>query len=217
MAPIRVNTRTFVASCIMVAALEFGLAHLDVSGLRASYLLLGACRLLEAVLLVIFTEWLGKSLADIGLCKRTLLHGALRGIYWSLGFGALAGVGMIIMFAMGQNPFVLLHGGAPRLSGWSLTVFFIVGGLVGPIAEELFFRGILYGFVRRWGVIAALVVSTALFVMCHRVGGRIPFTQVVGGLVFALSYEKEKNLMAPIVLHVAGNVSLFSLPLLLGG
>jgi hypothetical protein len=44
--------------------------------------------------------------------------------------------------------------------------------------------------------------------------GFIPITQLVGGIVFALAYEKEKNLMAPITIHCLGNLAIFSIGLL---
>jgi membrane protease YdiL (CAAX protease family) len=33
----------------------------------------------------------------------------------------------------------------------------------------------------------------------------------VGGIVFAIAYEKEKNLMVPITIHCLGNLAIFSL------
>jgi hypothetical protein len=42
----------------------------------------------------------------------------------------------------------------------------------------------------------------------------IPIPQIVGGLLFALSYEVEKNLMVPIIIHMSGNLAIFSLPYL---
>jgi membrane protease YdiL (CAAX protease family) len=45
---------------------------------------------------------------------------------------------------------------------------------------------------------------------CSLVGvGRVH----VGGVVFALAYEKEKNLLVPIVIHISGNLAIFALSL----
>ena len=41
-----------------------------------------------------------------------------------------------------------------------------------------------------------------------------PVTQIVGGVVFCLAYEKEKSLLVPIVIHMLGNAALFTLGLL---
>jgi membrane protease YdiL (CAAX protease family) len=88
-----------------------------------------------------------------------------------------------------------------------------VGGVVSPIAEEVFFRGILYGFLRRWGVLVAVVGSTVIFVLAHPIISGIRLTQIVGGLVFAVAYEVEGNLMVPITIHALGNLAIFSLSL----
>jgi len=58
-------------------------------------------------------------------------------------------------------------------------------------------------------------VSTLTFVLVHPSAFHgIPLTQAVGGILFALTYEKERNLMAPITLHVLGNSAIFALSLI---
>ena len=92
----------------------------------------------------------------------------------------------------------------------TLILFFLVGGVLAPVAEEIFFRGLLYGFFRRWGAAVAVILSTALFAFAHPLQS-LPFTQIVGGLLFALSYEVEGNLLVPITIHVLGNLAIFAL------
>ena len=87
----------------------------------------------------------------------------------------------------------------------------MVGSLIAPIAEEIYFRGLVYGYLRRWGPIVAILGSTLLFVVIHPNLQNLPFPQIVGGLLFATAYEVEKNLMVPIVIHISGNLALFSL------
>jgi membrane protease YdiL (CAAX protease family) len=80
------------------------------------------------------------------------------------------------------------------------------------VAEEVFFRGILYGFLKRWGKWTAVVLSSLIFVLFHRFDG-FPLPQAVGGVVFALAYDAGQSLLAPITIHVLGNLALFSLSL----
>lgn len=80
-------------------------------------------------------------------------------------------------------------------------VFFVVGSLLGPVVEELFFRGLIYGYLRFWGAGWALLSSTASLVAAHSFS-EDPVTRIIEGLTFAVAYEIEKNLMAPIVVHV---------------
>ena len=89
------------------------------------------------------------------------------------------------------------------------------GYVIAPVAEEIFFRGILYGFFRQWGIMVALVISTALFVISHAIGSGLPITQVIGGLLFAVAYEIEKNLLVPIIIHSLGNLAIFCLSFLI--
>ena len=89
----------------------------------------------------------------------------------------------------------------------------MVGGIISPVAEEIFFRGMLYGYFRRWGIWAALLLSTVVFVMAHAIFHRVPLPQIVGGILFALAYEKEKNLMVPMTIHVLGNLAIFAIAL----
>jgi membrane protease YdiL (CAAX protease family) len=123
-----------------------------------------------------------------------------------------------LLFLAGINPASLFHGRMPDrvLDG---VLLYIIGGLIAPVAEEIFFRGVVYGYVRgqmgnisrRWAVPAALLVSTGLFVAAHQTGSGVPLPQLVGGLVFCLSYEIEKSLVTPIIIHSAGNMALFTL------
>ena len=91
-------------------------------------------------------------------------------------------------------------------------MLFLVGGFIGPVAEEMLFRGLVYNYLRRWGFWAALALSTLVFTVPHAGASGVPMPQIVGGLVFATAYEIEKNLLAPITIHVLGNLALFGLP-----
>jgi membrane protease YdiL (CAAX protease family) len=120
---------------------------------------------------------------------------------------------MGLLHLAGINALRLLETPLPE-SIVSIFFYLLIGGVIGPLAEEIFFRGIVYGYLRRWGVFAAVAVSTLLFVLPHLTGGNLPVTQIVGGIVFALAYEKEKNLMVPITIHCLGNLAIFGLTLL---
>jgi membrane protease YdiL (CAAX protease family) len=171
---------------------------------------LGITRLLEVFVMLIVVYLAEKRLDVIGLSPGQILPGIRKGLIWAAGFGVIAGLSIFILLAFGFNALkmmrVNLTGGPPEI-----MLFFIVAALIGPVAEEIFFRGILYGFFRRWGVFAALVITTLLFVFSHPTRTGLPITQAVGGIVFALAYEIEGSLMVPIVIHCLGNLAIFSL------
>jgi uncharacterized protein len=148
--------------------------------------------------------------AAIGLGRNQIIPGLSRGLFWSLIFGLCTLAGMAAFYLAGTNPFSLIQTALPR-SGGSLVLFFVTGGLVAPVAEEVFFRGIVYAFLRRWGIPAAITGTTLIFVALHTARHGLPITQMVGGIVFCAAYEKERKLMTPIVIHALGNTAIFAL------
>jgi membrane protease YdiL (CAAX protease family) len=176
-------------------------------------ILLGVIRLLETALLVLAAIIYGNGLFSVGLARSGVVSGFARGLLWSFGFGMSALVVYLILYAVGINGMTLIHTRMPR-NPRAIAILFLVGGVVGPAAEEIFFRGVLYGFFRRWGVFVALTMSTFVFVVAHPGFPHIPVTQVVGGIVFAVAYEIEGRLMAPLTIHVLGNTVLFTLSLI---
>ncbi len=178
-------------------------------------IVLGAMRLLQAGLIVMIVWIREKGLASVGLSWKGLVPGLRKGCIWSAGFGLLVLLGGIFLHTMGINPLPLIHTPLPSNLGHVL-LFFIVGGIIGPVTEEILFRGVLYGFFRRWGDMAAILLSTLAFVLVHLHLPVIPVTQIVGGLLFALAYEVEKNLMVPITLHSLGNMAIFGISLMGG-
>jgi membrane protease YdiL (CAAX protease family) len=206
----KITLKTLTISIAAVFAIET-VFRLAISGQPGSHLpALGIIRCLEALLLVFITGRFEKDPNAIGLSRSKMLPGFLRGLIWSVCFGIAAGVLFLVLFTVGINPLKLVDTPLPSAPR-QIFIFFLVGGVIGPIGEEIFFRGIIFGFFRRWGVYAAILTSTALFVLPHFDGHHLPLTQIVGGIVFAIAYEKEKSLMVPITIHCLGNMAIFSL------
>jgi membrane-associated protease RseP (regulator of RpoE activity) len=74
-----------------------------------------------------------------------------------------------------------------------------------PLAEELFYRGLVHGAVRRYNVALALVVQAALFAAMHQYDLTYALFVFAGGLVFGLIYEWRRTLITPIAAHFTGN------------
>jgi len=174
---------------------------------------LAGARLLQILLVFLIVVTWGKGLSSIGLARSEMVSGVKKGLLWSAGFGAITAITSAVLFIAGINPFALLKSPLPKQTV-DLVLFFIVGGIIGPAAEELFFRGILYGFLRRWGVTLALILSTLIFVLCHPISYGIPVTRLVGGLLFAAAYEIGGSLIVPITIHTLGNLAIFTLSLI---
>lgn len=213
MEAIKITLKTFVISIAAVFAMET-VFRLRFAGQTASpFAALGIIRSMEAVLLVFIVSRFEKDPNAIGLSRSKLYPGLKKGLVWSAGFGVAAGILFSVLLASGLNPLKLVHTPLPS-APWQIIFFFLVGGVIGPVWEEIFFRGIIFGFFRRWGLYAAVLISTALFVLPHYDGSYLPLTQIVGGIVFAIAYEKEKNLIVPVTVHCLGNIAIFSLTFL---
>jgi membrane protease YdiL (CAAX protease family) len=202
--------KTLAISIAVVLAMET-VFRLTLAGQTVSPLLaLGITRCIEAVLLVFIANRFEKDPNAIGLSKSKLYPGLKRGLVWSAGFGIAAGILFAVLLAAGINPLKLVHTPLPSAPR-QIIVFFLVGGVIGPVWEEIFLRGFIFGFFRRWGLYTAILISTALFVLPHYDGSHLPLTQIVGGIVFAIAYEKEKSLIVPVTIHCLGNIAIFSL------
>lgn len=176
-------------------------------------------RILQTSLILLILGFSPSGLSIIGLSRGLLGFGIWRGLIWSAGFGLAAAVFGSLLLLFGMSPLELIHVHLPART-WEILLFFGVGGIVAPVAEEIFFRGVLYGYLKgllngripeKSAVTAAMMVSTLLFALAHAGISGIPVPQLVGGLVFCLAYEMEKTLAAPMVIHCLGNLALFSL------
>jgi len=173
----------------------------------------GVVRLIEITLIIIIVLVWGKGLSSIGLVASEMIKGLKRGLFWSAGFGIITFFAFIVLFLVDINSLTLIHTRLPEKSG-EIVLFYLVAGIIGPVAEEILFRGIIYGFFRRWGVLAALILSSVIFVLAHLTLSTIPIPQIVGGVIFAIAYEKEGSLIVPISIHALGNMAIFTLSLI---
>jgi membrane protease YdiL (CAAX protease family) len=212
MATNTIKLNTVVLTLIAVTATEF-LGGLIIGRLALSPIFwLGVLRLIQTGAIVFIVIKQESGLAIIGWKMSAWTEGLKKGAVWSLGFGLIAGGTMLAIYYMGHNPLLLVRSPLPAAKA-QLAGYFLVGGFIAPVAEELCFRGILYTYFRRWGIILALMASTIIFVVLHATHG-LPVTQIVGGIVFAIAYEISHNLMVPITIHALGNLAIFSLSLL---
>jgi membrane protease YdiL (CAAX protease family) len=89
----------------------------------------------------------------------------------------------------------------PTLS--SRVALVAVVALVIPLARELFFRGILFGELRRTVGSSWAVLATAVFFMCCAPGWRVMPTAFVLGLALARVRDRTGTVLAAIVAHLA--------------
>jgi CAAX protease family protein len=128
------------------------------------------------------------------------------------------GVGVLAMPAMALTGAAVQHLlgrplGSPQIrflapDGFSWTIvigMIVIGGILAPLAEEIIFRGLLYGWLRRFmGLVPAAILSAAIFGLVH---GMLPVIAAafVVGLALAYIYERTGSLWAPAIVHATQN------------
>ena len=136
----------------IIAVVEVGIVQLPLAPLVKT----GIARCLEIVLILLLFQTSDSRLTSIGLSKDLRLPGFIKGLIWSAGFALLAFLAGGVLFFTGINPFKLLYVGLPA-TRTDLVLFYIIGGFIAPVAEEIFFRGVIYGYVK--GVLSPKITS----------------------------------------------------------
>ena len=96
---------------------------------------------------------------------------------------------------------------------YSFTVLGTV--LLAPVAEELLYRGLIFGTLYERSALLAYILSTLLFAMVHVVGyigAYEPMTLLLcllqylpAGLCLGFAYARTGSILAPILAHIAIN------------
>lgn len=103
----------------------------------------------------------------------------------------------------------------PEYTGfWAVLSSNILIVVIGPIVEELIFRGaLLYRFKEKYSLNKAIILSSLIFGLFHM--------DVVGATVFgifmALIYIKTKNILVPMLIHMVYNLGTVLLAFIPGG
>lgn len=74
-----------------------------------------------------------------------------------------------------------------------------------PLGEELFFRGTVFGLLKKMSVPAASVISSLIFALSHAsIQGFI--CAFFAGLVLCMIYKRTGNLILPVICHATNNL-----------
>ncbi len=96
----------------------------------------------------------------------------------------------MLRMVIGSNDFILL---------------FIIGALLAPLAEELFYRGMVYPVFRhKFGPIPAMIMAGTLFGIVHFDSWRV-IPLAVGGIILSYIYEKTNSILVTTMAHGVWN------------
>ena len=149
--------------------------------------------------------------------KRTIRDMYLTHLKWEpkSAYGLLA----LAVFGLSQGGIMLLGvtGIVERTNAYSviaqegrscssLLAAFITFGVISPIAQELLFRGVIYGYVRRFFDVKTAIIGTAI--LCGVFSGNMTnllFTVPMGYLI-AYAYEYFGDFKVPLFAHIGVKV-----------
>lgn len=78
--------------------------------------------------------------------------------------------------------------------------------IIGPISEELVFRGAIYGKLREsHNFFGAAVISSTIFALLHGFGP-VTINAFMIGMVLCLTFEKTKSLIPCFIIHACNNI-----------
>ncbi len=156
----------------------------------------------------------------------------VRHFAWGAGAGLILypivalGVGLVVIVlleAFAGDPVETPDQLAPGLTGAGRILAVLYGFAIAPIAEEFFFRGVLFrALADRRGFWAGALISGAVFGLVHYPVGEpfadamvLPLVMTVTGIGLAWIYERRQSLLAPIAAHMVFNA--IGLVLILSG
>ena len=153
----------------------------------------------------IFRDFLRNTAADFpNRWKQTVIAVSLGFVVYYLSSMALSAITYrffpdyvnsndVAISQAGQQNFYLIAIGAVALA---------------PVAEELFYRGLIFGTLHRRSRILAYAVSTLVFAAIHVHGlDPVSFVQYLpAGLVLAWAYEYSGSIATPLAIHIAVNI-----------
>ena len=170
-----------------------------------------------------YFQSIGALLLELVYLLPVVLIFAWRRIHWKhLGFGAfnmnVVGVGCGLL--IGGYAIILLHNTLLTVLGVdtqgeqifemfnqleSPVWLFLVGAVIAPIVEEIFFRGFLFqGFRQKYGWMPAVFISSAIFGAAHLDPVALIPTFVLG-CVLAYMYHRSNSVWPGIIFHAAIN------------
>lgn len=159
-----------------------------------------------------FHKFLGRSLVAAGKGFWDFIQAAVLGFvgYW------VATTALSVLIDLLVPGFSNINDQSIAALAGSHYVLMVIGTVIlVPTAEEVLFRGVVFGSIRRQSRLWAYILSVAIFGLAHVIGFLgsgdwlrliLCFLQYIpAGAFLAWSYEKADSIFAPIVIHTAIN------------
>jgi membrane protease YdiL (CAAX protease family) len=184
--------------CLIEAGFRLLSGYIFVDGLIFTLL----ARLVEFTVILVFSYSL------CGLLTSSLFKELAIGLGIAAAFGAsVFAIDLVSRIFLAKGLLSML---LPRQPFDRWIHFLFIGCFLGPFVEELFFRGLLYAWMReQLGASVCIILTSLLFACLH---GNISVVQLTGGILFASIYEWRRNIWAPFIVHALANIGIWIVP-----
>jgi len=154
----------------------------------------------------IFLNLIRRPFSDLGFVKplqRFVVLGFIVGVLLFVGVGLLGNLLTKILGTPAPQSFAVAVKGANYT--WEFILLTLLGGVVAPIKEEMFFRGLIYPPLRKiFGRGKGILLTGLFFATLHlEIIRFLPL--FIGGVVLTWLYERSASIWPAIVAHGTWN------------
>lgn len=161
------------------------------------------------VFTIVFLRYPGGSWEQIGWKRISLF----KSLVWGIGGGIVLWFvsslvdWLSVQFLFAEGDLSSAVEAVKQINSWPMlfSILFVTGG-VTPLAEELFYRGLIFQVLRnRWGLGLGVVLSSLIFGLFHFSSAWQMVLPIGGGIVLALLFQYSNSLSACIIAHLILN------------
>jgi len=120
----QVQTKALITSIGIIIAVECAMRLVLPKQPFDSIIALGAARLLEVTLVILFLMIWGQGISSIGLVTSEMVAGFKKGLIWSVGFGIVVLLVFAVLYMAGINIMALIHARLPK-EPRNIVLFFL--------------------------------------------------------------------------------------------
>ena len=217
-------TRILLILGVMVQVLSIAIMFIvktrsnNINGDMSDYLI----GYLPCILGDIIAIILGAKITNIKIKRDMFCKNEAKGSFIALGAISCIGVGIISSIIYSIYSFILELGGIiipapdfnfPTDNPFMLTLILVYVCVLGPILEEIIFRGFILKSMQRYGNLTAIIVTSVLFSMFHL--NLVQFVPpILIGFVLAFITIKSKSIVPGIIAHMFNNTVAFAMSLI---
>ncbi|MCB8817408.1 CPBP family intramembrane glutamic endopeptidase [Desulfosporosinus shakirovi] len=163
--------------------------------------------LLYFAIIFMFLKIIRRPFSDLGFVKSSrgfLLLGFIAGVVLFVGVGLLGNFLTKLLGTPAPQSFAIAVKGANYT--WEFILLTFLGGVVAPIKEEMFFRGLIYPPLRQvFGRGKGILLTGLFFASLHlEIIRFLPL--FIGGVVLTWLYERSSSIWPAIVAHGTWNI-----------